>query len=155
MIWEHTFGGSSADYGYSVQQTPDNGFIVTGSTYFSSVGSEVYLIRLAPQGWDNFLYGGMPSAGTAVVPLKFSLVPPYPNPFNPTTVISFTLPAASRVSLQVYDLAGRSAMTLVNGWRDSGEHEVTFDGSELPSGIYFAKLTAGEFTAVQKLVLIK
>jgi len=97
----------------------------------------------------------MPSTGTTVVPLKFSLVPPYPNPFNPTTVISFTLPAASRVSLQVYDLAGRSAMTLVNGWRDSGEHEVTFDGSELPSGIYFAKLTAGEFTAVQKLVLIK
>ncbi len=78
-----------------------------------------------------------------------------PNPFNPSTVISFELRAASFVSLRVYDTAGRLVTTLVDGWREVGEHEVTFDGSALPSGVYLAKLTSGDFSAVQKLVLLK
>lgn len=156
QLWEHTFGGSSADYGYSVIQTPEEGYLVVGYTYsFGVGGSDVYLIRLAPQNLDYFLCGEMPSAETTVAPLKFSLVPPYPNPFNLTTVIRFTLPSASRVNLQVYDIAGRSVMTLVNGWREAGVHEVTFDGADIPSGIYLARLQAGDFTAVQKLVLLK
>jgi hypothetical protein len=78
-----------------------------------------------------------------------------PNPFNPTTVVSFELRDASYVSLRIYDTAGRLVETLVNGWRDAGDHQITFDGSGLPSGIYFAKLTAGDFSQVQKLVLLK
>jgi hypothetical protein len=86
---------------------------------------------------------------------NFMLIGSYPNPFNPTTIISFSLPDAVKVSLSVYDISGRLVASLVNGWRDAGEHEVTFDGSDLPSGIYLARLTTGDFQQTKKLVLVK
>jgi hypothetical protein len=79
----------------------------------------------------------------------------HPNPFNPSTAISYELRAASHVSLRVYDTAGREARTLMNGWSEAGSHEATFDGSGLPSGVYLLRLEAGNYTAVQKLVLMK
>jgi len=78
-----------------------------------------------------------------------------PNPFNATTVASYELRVASHVSLRVYNTAGRLARTLVDGWRLAGKHQAVFDGSDLPSGIYLARLTAGEFQQTQKLVLMK
>jgi hypothetical protein len=78
-----------------------------------------------------------------------------PNPFNPLTVARFEIREASHVSLRVYDTAGREVATLVNGWRDAGTHRVTFDASGLPSGVYFARLEAGEQTLVQKIALVK
>jgi hypothetical protein len=78
-----------------------------------------------------------------------------PNPFNPTTAISYQLSAVSFVNLSVYDISGRKVAELVNGMRDAGSHSVTFDGSGLASGIYLYRLTAGDFSAVQKLVLLK
>ena len=78
-----------------------------------------------------------------------------PNPFNPTTTISFALPEAARVTLAVYDVSGRQVAELVNGWRDAGSHEVTFDGSNLTSGIYVYRLTADNFSASGKMVLMK
>jgi hypothetical protein len=89
------------------------------------------------------------------VPQGYALYPAHPNPFNPTTTISYQLPADSFVSLRVYDMAGRLVTTLADGWRQAGSHEVTFDASGLPSGIYFAKLTAGDYSQVQKLILLK
>jgi hypothetical protein len=79
----------------------------------------------------------------------------FPNPFNPTTAISFKLQAASLVSLKVYDTSGRLVATLVEGWREAGTHEVTFDGSKLASGMYlYALKTAGQ-TATGKILLLK
>jgi hypothetical protein len=78
-----------------------------------------------------------------------------PNPFNPTTVISFELPAASLVSMKVYDSAGRVVATLTDGWQEAGSHQITFDGSTLASGLYFVRLQAGDYTAVQKMMLLK
>jgi len=78
-----------------------------------------------------------------------------PNPFNPSTTISLELRAASFVKLAIYDVSGRLVATLVDGWRDAGVHEATFDGSRLASGIYLAKLETSEFAQVQKLVLMK
>jgi hypothetical protein len=78
-----------------------------------------------------------------------------PNPFNPTTTISFTLPEAVRVVLNVYDVQGRLVTSLVNGWREAGQHQVTFDGSTLASGVYLYTLTAGSNTATGKMVLMK
>ncbi len=92
---------------------------------------------------------------TKHVPLSIS-----PNPFNPSTAISYELRAASFVSLRVYDTAGRLVATLVNGWREAGGHEVTFDGSALPSGVYLYRLEASgsgttPTTASGKMVLLK
>ena len=88
-------------------------------------------------------------------PLTFEFKNPAPNPFNPETRISFSLPEASEVSLVVYDVQGREVATLVNGWQPAGMHEVTFNASDLTSGVYFARLTAGEFQGIKKLLLLK
>lgn len=90
----------------------------------------------------------------------FSLKAAFPNPFNPSTVLSFELPTASYVTLEVFDINGRSvgarhAVPANETWYLAGPHQVTFDGADLPSGLYFAKLTAGDFSQVQKLVLLK
>ncbi len=92
---------------------------------------------------------------TGFAPEQFALKPNYPNPFNPTTKIRFDLPDAARVNLAVYDVSGRLVAEVVDGWRDAGSHEVTFDGSGLASGVYFYSIEAGDFSAVRKMVLVK
>jgi len=78
-----------------------------------------------------------------------------PNPFNPTTVLSFELPAASFVKLGVYDISGRLVAHSVDGWREAGLQEMTFDASHLPSGIYLYRLEAEGMQAIGKMVLMK
>jgi hypothetical protein len=89
------------------------------------------------------------------VPESFAATSAYPNPFNPTTALSIQLSEFSHVNLAVYDISGRKVAELVNGWRDAGVHEVTFDGSDLPSGVYFARFTAGDYQQTRKLLLVK
>ena len=79
----------------------------------------------------------------------------YPNPFNPSTVISYELRVASSVSLTVFDVHGREVVLLVNGWRDTGLHQAVFDATGLSSGIYFARIESPNSTAQQKLVYLK
>jgi|GEM_PF-1868252 len=86
---------------------------------------------------------------------NFELAQNFPNPFNPTTSISFTLPEAGEASLKVYDMNGREVATLVNGMTERGTHSVTFDASGLSTGVYFYTLTAGELTTTNKMVLVK
>lgn len=100
------------------------------------------------------------SGGTGVIseqnlPRRFELSQNYPNPFNPTTTISFQIPKAEQVKLSVFDLLGNEVATLVNGKVSAGTHQVVFDGSNLGSGIYYYRLTAGDFTATRKLLLLK
>ncbi len=78
-----------------------------------------------------------------------------PNPFNPTTAISYQLSANSFVNLSVYDVSGRLVAVLVNGWRDVGIHEVTFDASGLASGIYLTRISTGDFQQTQRMLLVK
>ena len=79
----------------------------------------------------------------------------YPNPFNPTTTIEYALPASGYVTLEIYDVLGREVKTLVNDNESAGYHFVVFDASELPSGVYFYRISAGKYTSVKKLVLVK
>ncbi len=88
-------------------------------------------------------------------PSVFRLYQNYPNPFNPTTVISYKLSAISNVTLKVYDILGRVVATLVSEKQNAGNYSVTFDGGRLASGVYFYRLTAGNFVSVKKLVLVK
>jgi hypothetical protein len=97
------------------------------------------------------------------IPVMFSLLPPHPNPFNPTTTLTFSLPVAGKVDLKVYDVKGRHIMsgsgaTPTTGesvWYPSGIHHLFFDGSGLSSGVYLVQMQAGEFQQTQKLVLLK
>ncbi|MEO8167827.1 MAG: T9SS type A sorting domain-containing protein, partial [bacterium] len=88
-------------------------------------------------------------------PRSYSLYQNYPNPFNPSTVIRFDLPEVQDVSLKVFNLLGQEVANLVNGVREAGEHSVTADFTNLSSGMYFYRLSAGQFNAVKKLLVIK
>jgi subtilisin family serine protease len=86
---------------------------------------------------------------------RFALEDNYPNPFNPSTTICYTIPVDSRVELKVYDLLGREIKTLINAPETAGSHKAEFNASALSSGIYFYKITAGGFSAVKKMLLMK
>ncbi len=88
-------------------------------------------------------------------PGKFELEQNYPNPFNPTTSIRFTIPERTLVNLKVYDMLGREITTLVNEVKDAGTHVVKFAGKDLPSGMYLYTISAGNYTATKKMMLVK
>lgn len=88
-------------------------------------------------------------------PKDFLLYQNYPNPFNPVTVIRFEVPRTERVSLAIYDVLGRMVKSIVDGNISPGYYEVPFDGTGLSSGVYFYRLSAGPFTQVKKMVLLK
>ena len=87
------------------------------------------------------------------IPCVLIFYPSYPNPFNPTTAISFELRDAGFASLCIFNVQGRQVDCLKYGQLSAGKHEFTFDGSGLASGIYFAKLEAGDFQQMMKLLV--
>jgi hypothetical protein len=106
------------------------------------------------------------------VPSAYSLKQNYPNPFNPTTKLKFDVakfPSGRRsavaegvpegrgglVTLKIYDVSGREVQTLVNETLQPGTYETTFDGNKLNSGVYFYKLTSGDFSETKRMALIK
>ena len=89
------------------------------------------------------------------LPETFSLDRAYPNPFNPTTTLSFALPIESEVSLTIYNLQGREVISLVDQNMDAGYHSVVWNADAHASGVYFVKMVAGEYISTQKLMLVK
>ncbi len=86
---------------------------------------------------------------------NFKLDQNFPNPFNPSTKISFSLPADGATTLHIFDSNGKLVQTLVDGQMNRGLYNFTFDGSKLASGVYFARLTSGKLVSTQKMVLLK
>ncbi len=113
-----------------------NGTIYLDNIYFSTMISDVREVQ------NSF-------------PSDFTMEQNYPNPFNPSTNIRFSLPDANQVTLKVFDMLGQEVVTLVNEFINAGSYEVTFDASNLPTGIYTYSLTAGDFQSVRKMMLIK
>ena len=89
------------------------------------------------------------------IPSVFALYPNYPNPFNPTTKITYSIPTASDVRLSVYNLLGEEVAALVSERQDAGTYSVDFSGGDLASGMYFYTLKAGHFVDTKKMMLIK
>ena len=112
---------------------------------------------------SGILYGGGTFCSGSIIintisteiPDKFDIQQNYPNPFNSVTVIKYQLPKSVYVTLVVYDGLGREVDVMLAGKQNPGYYEATFDGSQLSSGIYFYKITAGDFTDTKKLLLIK
>jgi hypothetical protein len=88
-------------------------------------------------------------------PITFQLLQNYPNPFNPTTTIKYQIPELSFVTLKVYDVLGNEIKTLVNEEKPAGSYEIGFDGTGLPSGVYFYRLQAENFVETKKMVSMK
>ncbi len=89
------------------------------------------------------------------LPRSFALRRCYPNPFNASTTIGYDLPRASRVTLEIYNLVGQKVATLVNDYQQAGYKTVNWNAAEVTTGIYYYKLTAGEFVSVRKLTILK
>jgi hypothetical protein len=85
----------------------------------------------------------------------FTLKTNYPNPFNPSTVISYTLPEETHARLIIYDAVGRSVATVVDDVQTAGEHQVTFNAMGLSSGVYYYRLEAGSHISMNKMLLAK
>ena len=86
---------------------------------------------------------------------EYKLNQNYPNPFNPSTVISYQLPTDGLVTIKVYNLLGSEVTTLINKTQNAGTHNVTFNATNLSSGIYFYEIKSGSFSDVKKLMLLR
>jgi hypothetical protein len=233
--WSKTYGGVYSDVGFYVRQTNDGGLILTGHTLsfgsgvhdvwllkidnivpvellsFTSeiTGDDVKLIwstatetnnqgfeiwKMKNEGWEKI--GFVPGFGTTTqvhhysftdeslqsgkyqyrlkqidfdgsfeysnileitidVPTKFSLEQNYPNPFNPVTSLQYAIGSRQFVTLKVYDVLGNEVAVLVSEEKEAGNYNVEFDGTDLPSGIYFYQLKAGEYLQTKKMLLLK
>jgi len=87
--------------------------------------------------------------------LVFNLSQNYPNPFNPETKLNYQLPVSGKVTLKVFDILGREAVTLVDEVKVAGTYEVSFNGTQLASGVYFYRLQSGNFVSIKKMMLLK
>ncbi len=98
--------------------------------------------------------------GTGDLPMTYELDQNYPNPFNPITAISYSLPKASAVTLEIYNVLGQKVKTLVDSYQGAGQYEVLWDatdynGNRVSSGLYFYRMNAGDFTKTKKMLLLK
>lgn len=110
-------------------------------------------------GWMDLDYLGVPSVVTSVAdqtePFAFSLQQNYPNPFNPATTIRYSLAKPEHVKLIAYDILGRQVRVLIDGKQNAGAYQISFDGRNLASGVYFYRLTAGSFVDEKRMLLLK
>ncbi len=105
---------------------------------------------------DDLTFGSVTSIdNNEFLPVEPRLEQNYPNPFNPTTVIKFSIQQESFVELKVFDALGNEVAILANNYYTAGNYQTIFRGDNLPSGIYIARLTAGEFNQTKKMLLLK
>jgi hypothetical protein len=100
-------------------------------------------------------YEHLTTSVTTQKPISYALEQNHPNPFNPMTIVNYQLPADNYVTLKVYNVVGKEIATLVDGFESAGYKSVTFDASNLPSGVYYYRLQAGKFSDVKKMLLIR
>ena len=113
-------------------------------------------------GTDGYIFSTLNGGGTisvqnisTEVPSTYLLEQNYPNPFNPSTKIRYSIPKSGFVKLEIFDALGREVETLVNQTQTSGTYEASFAGENYPSGVYFYKLSSGDFQSIKKMVLVK
>ncbi len=142
-----------------------------GSSFFnvnSGLGGAGAGIMVPERGWMlnmqtsslyklNIIYSMLTTAESQVssVADSYELLQNYPNPFNPSTTIKFSMPKAGTVSLKVYDQLGKEVALLSDGYRNQGTYEVTFDASDLSSGVYFYNFSGEGFSETRKMLLVK
>ena len=120
-----------------------------------SPGRYVYRIKQTDNN-GTFSYKVSAEVEIGLTAKEFALLSNYPNPFNPSTTIQFTLGNDGMTSLQVYNMLGQKVETLFNGNAEAGKlYQVTLDASNLPSGVYFYRLESGSFVSTKKLILMK
>ncbi len=150
MQWSKNYGGIFFDMGRIINPTSDGGYIISGEYYSVTANSrDIWLLKISPDPND------VERLGEGNIPNNYFLRHNYPNPFNPTTTIEFGIPESQFVTLVVYNLLGEQVGLLVNENLSAGNYKTNWDAEEFPSGIYIYKLSAGEFSQSNKMILMK
>jgi len=163
------YGNEGADYSGTTDPTGSNGNISEDPLFCDAAAGDYGLTEGSPcidggcgqiGALGEECTGGPSAVDPEEVPLVFSVKPNYPNPFNPMTTISFSLPATAQTSVRVYDSAGRLVRTLINQELESAVHEVTWpgrddDNKQVASGVYFYSVISGEYSHTGRMALIK
>jgi hypothetical protein len=124
-------------------------------------GTWYYRLRQVDlNGTEHFTEGVQAGTATGVegqqrIPATYALDQNYPNPFNPSTVISYAVPREGFVTLNVFTVLGQLVKTLVSEHQAAGYYQVKFDATDLPSGMYFYRITSGDFVTAKKLILLR
>ena len=142
-----------------IKQTSDTGYVISGTRYHNDM-YDILVIKTDKNGLTQII--GIAPIGSTI-PLSFKLYQNYPNPFNPVTNIKFNIPLIKGVSegrgvltqLIIYDVTGREVSVLVNDLLKPGEYSSDWNASNFASGVYFYKITAGDFSDVKKMILLK
>jgi hypothetical protein len=166
--WTYTASGFYSDHLGGCQRLPNGNTLIVESTsgYMFEINSSgivqwsytpggeiVRALRYAP-GYVGVAPLSVNSA-SSMVPTGFQLYQNYPNPFNPTTTISFAMAKESDVTVEILNTLGKHVATLVQERRNAGQYTITLNASFLSSGVYFCKMTADNFVAIKKIVLMK
>lgn len=157
MIWKSTNGG--INWGYQIPDTSINIYRYSFIDFVTKTHGWAHStvqggVHTTIGGDDTTIYVGINQVNSEV-PTEFKLHQNYPNPFNPTTSIKFKVRSLNLVRLSVYDISGKGVVVLVNEELQAGEYEYRFDGAGLSSGVYFYRLTAGEYVEAKRMMLIK
>jgi hypothetical protein len=149
-LWTRTYGGQVFSYALSVQQTDNREYVSAGfTTSFGAGLADFYIVKVEGRVTD------VHESDTTTLPVVFSLSQNSPNPFNATTTIPYDLKSAGDVTLEVYNLMGQKAATLIDGYMDAGKHTVNWDASSYASGIYFYKLSVNDQIFTKRMTLLK
>ena len=146
-VASYSYGVGSKNLPVGIKVDPSGNVYVAGTSSFGN--TSVYTV---------IKYVQTPTSVREIspaIPSSFALEENYPNPFNPTTAISYQLSANGLVSLKVFNLLGQEVAVLVNEEKPAGTYRATWDAGKMPSGVYFYRLNAGEFVETKKMILLR
>ncbi len=138
--------------GYWTKVSQPGQLVLVQNRFTADAGSRIRIVR------SSELPPAPPETGREAgrnIPLEFALEQCYPNPFNPSTTIEYSLPEEANVSLVIFNVLGQDLSTLVSGYEGAGRKTVKFDGSNLPSGVYFYRIVADGFVQTRKMLLVR
>jgi hypothetical protein len=154
--WARSAGGPISDFGIGITIDSTGRNYITGGFFSTAVFGTFSLTSAG--GYEAYIAS---ISSTVSISNEFTAVPVfeleqnYPNPFNPDTYIRYSISESKNIKLVIYDISGKEIRTLVNGFQNAGTYSITFNGNGLASGIYYYKISAGEFTDVRSMVFIK
>jgi hypothetical protein len=148
-LWAVQIGGEDYEIFNAVELTEDGGYILAGQTdSYGAGGTDIYVVKLSPDpvGINN---------QSSAIPKNVTLSQNFPNPFNASTTIRYKLNQTGHVTITIYDLLGKPIGTLVNVEQPAGYHQINWQADNIPSGVYFYKIQAGDYIKTRKMVLLK
>ncbi len=147
-------------YSISLQDLNGNESIISGTKYYWRVKPNynfslpTAFTKPAPSFWFEYV-SDIGDVEKSEIPKQFALYQNYPNPFNPVTTIQFTTAQTGHISLMIMDMLGREVKTLVDDYLPAGEYYIKWDATDFPSGVYFYRIRARNFTQTMKLLLLQ